>query len=69
MVIDFYTVPEAEEVTLPLPLSPLPQSIPPNETSDTNDTIWDPTTVEESEVRHKLAALGEKSELKIKTLR
>ena len=53
LVIDLYTVPEAEEVTSSLTPSPEPPSLPLNDTRDTNDKIGDATTLEKREARQK----------------
>ena len=65
LVNDLYTVPEADEVTASLPSSPPIPALPPNDTTDINDTIGDATTLEERQARQKKVELGERSKLKI----
>ena len=69
LVDDPYTVPEAEEVTSSLPQSPPLPSLPPNEITDTNDTIGDAKTLEEREAGQKEAGPAEKSNLSFKVLK
>ena len=67
LVNDLYTVPETQEVISSLPPSPPPSALPPNDTTDTNDTIGDATTLEEREARQKKVELAKRSKLNLMT--
>ena len=69
LVNDLYTLPEAEEFTSSLPPSPPPHSLPPNDTTDTTDSIGDAKTLEEREASEKKVELAEMSQLNIKLSR